>query len=142
MAANTAPIYTLLGDCQWITAITAANTTLDITTGTSYLVFTADATNGGFVREVRVKASPANATAATNVRLWLNNGSTTGTASNSALFTEIGVPATTASNTNANPDFIIPVNFALPPGYKIYLTLGTAAGGSGQYTAIAIGGKY
>lgn len=142
MAANTAPIYTLLGDIQWIGDITAANTNQDITSGTSYLVFTADATNGGYVREIRVKANPANNTAATVVRIWVNNGSTTGTAANSALLTEAGIPATTASNTQAQPDFIIPINFALPPGYKLYLTLGTAPGGSGEFTATAIGGKY
>lgn len=142
MAANTAPIYTRTADIQWITAITAANTTLDITSGTSYLVFTADATEGGFVREVRIKASPANNTAATVARVWLNNGSTTGTAANSALITEVAIPATTASNSAALPDIIVPINMALPAGYRIYLTLGTAPGGSGQFTATAIGGKY
>lgn len=142
MAANTAPIYTRTADIQWITAITAANTTLDITSGTSYLVFTADATEGGFVREVRIKASPANNTAATVARIWLNNGSTTGTAANSALITEVTIPATTASNSAALPDIIVSLNMALPAGYRIYLTLGTAPGGSGQFTATAIGGKY
>jgi hypothetical protein len=142
MAANTVPIYSRVADIQWITAMTAANTTLDLTSGTSYLVFTADATNGGFVREVRFKASPANNTAATVLRLWLNNGSTTGTAANSALVCEIGVPATTASNSNALPDFVVTINMALPPGYKLYATMGTAPGGSGQFTATAIGGKY
>lgn len=142
MAANTAPIYTRTADIQWITAITAANTTLDITSGTSYLIFTADATEGGFVREVRIKASPANNTAATVARIWLNNGSTTGTAANSALITEVTIPATTASNSAALPDIIVPINMALPAGYKLYLTLGTAPGGSGQFTATAIGGKY
>lgn len=142
MAANTSPIYTRTADIQWITAITAANTTLDITSGTSYLVFTADATEGGFVREVRIKASPANNTAATVARIWLNNGSTTGTAANSALITEVTIPATTASNSAGLPDIIVPINMALPAGYRLYLTLGTAPGGSGQFTAAAIGGKY
>ena len=142
MAANTAPIFSLLADIQWITAMTAANATLDITTGTSYLAFTADATNGGFVRELRLKASPANNTAATVVRIWLNNGSTTGTASNSAFIGEFGIPATTASSVNGISDFSYPLGFAMPPGYKIYLTLGTAPGGSGQFTGTVIGGKY
>jgi hypothetical protein len=142
MAVSTAPIYSKVGDIQWITAMTAANTTLDITTGTSYLAFTADATNGGFVREVRLKASPANNTAASLLRVWLNNGSATGTIANSALIAEIGLPATTASNVNPQPDFVCPINMAIPPGYRIYLTLGVAPGGSGQFTGIAIGGKY
>jgi len=142
MAANTSPIYTGTPDVQWSSAMTAANNTLDITSGTSYLVFTADATNGGFVREIRMKADPANNTAATVARVWVNNGSSTGTAANSAFLTEISIPATTASASAANPDFIIPIYFPLPAGYKLYMTLGTAPGGSGQFTAIGIGGKY
>lgn len=142
MAANTSPIFSLIADIQWITAMTAANATLDITTGTSYLAFTADATNGGYVREVRLKASPANNTAATVLRVWLNNGSTPVTASNSSLVGEMGIPATTASATSGLADFVFSLCFAMPPGYKIYLTLGTAPGGSGQFTGTVIGGKY
>ena len=142
MAANTSPIFTLLGDIQWAESITAANNTLDLTTGTSYLAFTADATNGGYVREARVKANPANNTAATVMRFWLNNGATTGTASNSAIIGELGIPATTASATAPLPDFVYPLNFALPAGYRIYVTVGTAPGGSGEFTCTVIGGKY
>lgn len=142
MPANVDPIYSKLGDVQWITAVTAANTTLDITTGTSYLIFTADATNGGYVSYIRINPSPANNTAATVARIWLNNGSTTGTASNSAFFTSATIAATTAVSAAALVETTIPLNIALPAGYKLYLTLGTAPGGSGQFTAIAIGGKY
>lgn len=142
MVANVAPIYSRTADIQWITDITAANNTIDITSGTTYLVFTADATEGGFVREIRIKPNPSQNTAATVARIWVNNGSTVATAANSALLTEIGLPATTTSATNAQPDFIIPLNIALPPGYKLYLTIGTAVGGSGELMAIAIGGKY
>lgn len=142
MAANLSPIYSRTPDIQWIGAMTAANATADITTGTSYLAFTADATEGGFVAQIRIKANPLNNTVATVVRAWINNGSTTGTAANSALFAEVGLPAVTASAIGAQPDFVIPMNIPLPPGYKIYLTLGTAPGGSGAFTATTIGGKY
>lgn len=142
MAANTSPIYSLLADIQWVGAIVTANNTKDLTSGTSYLVFTADATNGGYARELRVKADPANNTAATVVRIFLNNGSTTGTASNSTLIGELGLPATVASATNPQADFVYPLNFPLPPGYRIYITVGTAPGGSGQFSATVIGGKY
>lgn len=142
MAANTAPIYSRVADIQWVESITAANTTIDLTTGTSYLVWTADATEGGFLREIRIKANPSANTAATVARIWINNGSTTGTSSNSALLTEAGIPATTASNTNPLPDIIIPINMAVPAGYRFYLTIGTAPGGSGEFTAVGIGGKY
>lgn len=139
---NSEPIYSRVGDIQWIGAITTANNTKDLTTGTTYTVFTADATNGGYVRELRVKADPANNTAATVMRIFVNNGSAVGTATNSIFIGELGIPATTASATNALPDFIYPLNFALPPGYKIIVTIGTAPGGSGQFSAAVIGGKY
>jgi hypothetical protein len=142
MAANTSPIFTLTPDIQWINAMVTANNTLDITAGTTYTAFTADATNGGFVRELRVKASPANNTAATVVRVWLNNGSAVGTIANSALIGELGIPATTASAVNALPDFVFPLGLAMPAGYKIILTIGTAPGGSGQFVGTVIGGKY
>ena len=142
MAANTSPIYTRTADIQWAVNITAANNTIDITSGTSYLCFKADATEGGYVYYVRLKANPSQNTAATVARIWINNGSTTGTDTNSVLFTEQGIPATTTSATAAQSDFTIPCNFALPAGYKLYLTLGTAPGGSGEFMAVTVGGKY
>jgi hypothetical protein len=142
MAANTDPIFSRAPDVQWIGAIVTANNTLNITSGTSYLVFTADATNGGFVQEIRIRADPANNTAATVARFWINNGSTTGTAANSILIGELSIAATTASATAALPDYVFPVNRPLPAGYKIYLTIGTAPGGSGQFSATAFAGKY
>lgn len=139
---NTQPIFSRVADIQWVVNMTAANNTIDITTGTSYLVYTADATNGGYLREIRLKANPSQNTAATVLRVWINNGSTTGTDTNSALLTEVGIPATTTSATNALPDFIVPINMPIPAGYRVYLTLGTAPGGSGEFMAVGIGGKY
>lgn len=141
-APNTEPIYSKAADIQWITAITAANTNLDITSGTSYLVFTADATNGGYVRELRLKANPSQPTAATVLRIWVNNGSATGTKANSVMIGEMGIPATTATSSAALPDFAYPLAFALPAGYKIYVTIGTAPGGTAEFMATVIGGKY
>lgn len=142
MAANTAPIYTLTPNIQWAESIVTANNTLDLTSGTSYLAFTAKATDGSYVREARVKANPANNTAATTMRFWLNNGSTTATAANSAFIGELGIPATTASASQPQPDFVYPLNMALNPGYRIYVTVGTAPGGSGEFTCTVIGADY
>ena len=139
---NSEPIYSKAADVQWIESVVTANNTIDLTSGTSYLVFTADATNGGYVRELRCKVNPANNSAATVLRVWLNNGSTVGTAANSAIIGELGMPATTTSATAALPDFVYPMNFALPAGYKIYITVGTAPGGSCELTVTAIAGKY
>jgi hypothetical protein len=140
MAANTSPIFSLLPSCQWAESIIAANNTLDLTTGTSYLLFTADATNGAFVREIRVKSNPAANTAATVFRFWLNNGSTTGTAANSCLIGELGLPAVVASASVAQPDFIYPLMFGINPGYRIYATIGAYT--AGEFSACVVGGAY
>lgn len=142
MAANNLPIYTRLGDVQWTTNMTAVNATTDLTSGTIYLAFTADATNGGYVQRIRFKPNNASGTnnVATVARVWLNNGSTTATAANNTFIDEISLPATTGSATAAIPVYELPLNFALPPGYTIYVTLGTAV--AGGYRATVIGGSY
>ena len=141
-APNTEPVFSRVADVQWAESIVTANNTIDITTGTSYLVFTADSTNGGYVRNARVKANPSQSTAAPVVRFWVNNGSTTGTAANSAIIGELGLPATTTSATSPQADFDYPLNFAMPPGYRLYVTVGTAPGGSSELTVAVFGGKY
>ena len=141
MPANTDPIFPLIGNVDWITGMTAANSTADITSGTSSLVFTAGA-NGSYLKEIRLKANPANNTAATVLRVWVNNGSTIGTAANSAIFTELSIPATTAISTASIPDFVVRLNIDLDAGFKVYLTLGTAPGGSGAFSAYAVGKDY
>ena len=138
MAGNTTPIFTKVGDVKWINTVLAANTTTDLTTGTSYLAFTADATNGGYVQKLRFRALGTNV--ATVARVWLNNGATTGTAANNTLFDEVTLAATTVSQTSALSVYEVPVNLAMPPGYKIYITLGTAV--AAGYDVITVGGKY
>jgi hypothetical protein len=141
MAANTAPIFSLLGDVQWsVSAMTTANTTKDLTSGTIYLTFTADATNGGFVQRIRFRSLGTNSNA-TVARIWINNGSSTGTASNNTLFDEITLTSITNSETSSQATFELPLNFALPPGYKIYVTVGTAPTSAGWQSTV-IGGKY
>ena len=143
-APNVEPIFSRVADVQWAESITGSSTTVDLLGGTNYLVFTADSTNGGFVRNARVKVNPAGgSTSATVVRFWVNNGSTVGTAANSALIGELGLPATTGTNTAPLPDFDYGLNMALPPGYRIYITCGTAIGGSSaELTVTVFGGKY
>lgn len=142
MSANTAPIFTKTPQVKIVTAMTVANNTADLTSGTSYDSNFVGGAFGSWVKKVRLKANPANNTAATVLRVWLNNGSAIGTASNSSLVSEFGVPATTASATAANPDFEYVVNLPVPSGYKIYYTLATAPGGSGAFTATTFGGDY
>lgn len=137
--ANNQPIFSKIGDIQWSGAsASAANTTKDLTTGTTYSVFQADPTNGGYVQRIRFR--PLGTNVATVARIWINNGSTTSTAANNILFDEVSLAASTLSETSATSLTELPLNFALPPGYKIFVTLGVTA--SAGYAVSVIGGKY
>lgn len=145
MAANTQPIFTRKPSIQWANNIVTANTGLDITSGTSYLVFDSAEggnANGSFVKEIRIKPGPGQAGAATAVRVWLNNGASLGTETNTVLIAEYGMSASLSSQVNANPDHVIPLNLPIPAGYRLYVTIGTAPGGSAEWAAAGIGGHY
>ena len=140
MPANNQPIFTRIGDVQWADAMTVANTTTDLTSGTIYLAFTADVTNGGYIQRIRFRTLGTNSNA-TVARIWVNNGATTTTGTNNTLFDEITLPTTTVSQVAGQANYELPLNFALPAGYRIYVTLGTAPTSAG-WDAIVIGGKY
>ena len=139
MAGNTTPIFSKIGSVQWTTVpVVAANTTTDLTTGTSYLVWTADATNGGFLKKLRFRALGTNI--ATVARIWITNATGPGVAANSVLFDEVSLAASTLSQTSALAIYEIPINEALDPGYRVYITLGTAV--AAGYSVTGFGGKY
>jgi hypothetical protein len=138
MAANTAPIFSSLGDIEWGTTVLTTQNTAKDGTGTVLTCFTADATNGGFVQRIRFRAAGTNI--ATVARVFINNGSTNATAANNILYDEITLAATTISEVAAQPVYELPLNFALPPGYKLNVTLGTTVA-AGYYVSV-IGGKY
>ncbi len=139
MAANTAPIFSVTPAIHWSDAMTAANTTKDLTSGTIYLVFTAGL-NGSYIQRIRFRTLGTN-TAATVGRVWINNGSATGTAANNVLWDEITLPATTVSEVASQATYELPLNFGLPASYAIYMTLGTAPNTAG-WDATVIGGDY
>lgn len=146
MPANTQPIYSKVGDIAWSSSqpITAANTTRDMTSGTVYTIWTADATNGGFLQKLRFIVDPnvsGGVSAATVARIWINNGSTTGTAANNSLFGNLTLPAVTPSATVANNEFEYPFNVAFPAGYKVCVTIHTATTTTGWFCN-AVAGKY
>jgi hypothetical protein len=137
--ANNNPIFTGTAVSPFGTVITAANTAMD-GTGTVTTIFTADATNGGYVGLIKVK--PLGTNVASVARFFLNNGSTNATASNNVLIGELTLPAVTASATSAMMELAYPVMQALQAGYKINMTLGTAVAvgwiasvEAGSYTA-------
>jgi len=138
MAVNTAPIFSAKGAIEWTTVQTSANTTYDGTIGTPAIVFTASI-DGGFVQRLRFKASGS--AQATVARVFINNGQSTGSAANNVLFDEITLAATTATQTAATVVYELPLNIALPTGYRILTTLGTVQTTGGWY-AVAVGGSY
>src|SRR5262245_58338652 len=142
MAGNFNPIYSRVPDIQWQPQfMSAADTTITGTgLGANNLVFTADATNGGYVQKIRLRATNAGNTTDTGARIFSNNVSTSGTAPNNVIFDEISLPATTATNTAATANYEVPLNFGLPPGYRLYVNLGTAS--ASGWIASCIGGKY
>lgn len=145
MAGNAAPIYSAQGEVatngttgmsQLVTAAVGADYT-----GVSanyVLIFTSDATNGSYVQRIRMKAGGTNV--ASVARLFINNGSTPGTATNNALYGEMSLPATTAIQTAATVELDYPLNLALPPAFRLYVGLGTAV--AAGWCFVVVGGNY
>ena len=149
MAANASPIYTRQGDIQLGAAVLgpSANTSLDGTGANITSIFQADATEGGFVKSVRLKAVGSPAATVARIFVCTETGAftpgTSNTAANTSLLAEIALPAITVSQTAATPDFEVPLNIALPPGYRLLLAFGTSTGAAGTGYAVAtLGGKY
>ncbi len=138
MPANTQPIFSSLGDIEWRATVLNTQNTAKDGTGTVLTCFTADATNGGFVQRIRFRAAGTNI--ATVARVFINNGSANSTPANNILYDEITLAATTLSEVAALAVYELPLNFALPPGYKLNVTLGTTVA-AGYYVSV-IGGKY
>lgn len=144
MAANTSPIYALSGDVSnndstsFGSAITTATGDYTGASANHVLVHTADATNGSYVYRLRFQAIGTNV--ATVARIYINNGSTQTTASNNVIYGQQSLPATTASNTAATVEVDYPMNFALPPGFRIYVGVATTVAAGWVCTAIA--GQY
>jgi hypothetical protein len=143
MTANTSPIFTLTPDVSvnngTTNAATLTTATGDYTgvSGNHALVHTAGA-NGSYVRRLRFKAIGTNI--ASVARIYLNNGSTAGTAANNAFFGEANLPATTASNNSGTVDMDYVMEFALPASWRIYVGLGTTV--AAGWTCVTIAGQY
>jgi len=149
MAANTFPIFPKTPDVQVGGAVLgpSANTSLDGTGANSFLVFTADATEGGFLKKITLKAVGSPAATVCRAFVCTATGTftagTTNTAANSSLRGEIALPAITLSQTAATPEFILPLDIALNASFKVFLTFGTSTGASGTgYAVTCEGGKY
>lgn len=142
--ANNLPIYSRVGDVSnngttgMNQLITAAANDFTGAGANNSLVWTADATSGGFIQRLRMKAGGTNV--ASVMRIFLNNGSANTTASNNVFYGEVSLPATTASATSATVEIDYAMNFALNPGFRIYVGLATAV--AAGWVVTGIGGEY
>jgi hypothetical protein len=137
MAINTQPIFSKQGSIQWASpALTTANTAKD-GTGSVATVFAAGA-DGAFAQKIVARSLGTNV--ATVLRVFINNGGVSTTAANNTLIAEMSLPATTLSEVAAQPPFELPLNFALPPGFKLNAVLGTAV--AAGYQVSVLGGTY
>ena len=142
-APNIDPIFTKTPDVstnnstgmgQLVTAAAADYTGIS---GNYALVWTAGA-NGGRLDTIRCTAGGTNVAAV--VRIFINNGSAVGTATNNLFFGEFNLPVTTASTTAQMPFVEIPINVAIPAGFKVYAGLGAAVAAGWVFAPIA--GQY
>jgi len=145
MPANTSPIYSIAGRADSVAANNSglvvgptANTSLD-GTGTMYKAFTAGS-NGSYLQKVRFR--PVGSPAATVCRVFISSSTST-SATATWLFDEITLPAVTLSQTASTSVFELPLNFALPTSYLLYVTFGTSTGSAGTgYSVVTIAGDY
>ena len=138
-APNSLPVFTYAADNQWgATALTAASTAKDGTGANALLIYTADATNGSFIKEILFRAAGTNV--ATVARVFLNNGSTAATPANNILIGEITLSATTLSEVAALTPYSMPINSPIAASHRLYVCIGTAVA-AGYYIS-AWGGKY
>lgn len=109
------------------------------TAGTALNTFYTAGSNGAIIDGIRIKytstdgATASGTTAATLVRIWMNNGSANTTAANNILLFEVAVPAqtVTALGTSVLPEYTITSNLPkLPAGYKLYAGITVAVGGT------------
>lgn len=143
MAANVAPIFSRVGDVSNNAGtgmnqlvLNAANDYTGIDADVS-LIFTAGS-DGAFIQRIRFKAGGTNV--ATVARIYINNGSTPGTATNNLFYGECSLPATTASATTATADVDYNMNFPLNPSFRLYFGIATAV--AAGWVATAICGQY
>ncbi len=143
MAANTQPIYTRKGNLSRDGGTTMSAVVLTATgdyTGASanhQLIHTAGA-DGSYIKRIKCVAIGTNV--ASVLRIYLNNGSANTTAANNQIIGQLSLPATTAINTAATAEPEYALEMMIPPGFRIYVGVGTTV--ASGWVCTAVGGDY
>ncbi len=138
MPANTSPISPIAPATSWQanSPTLTANTAMD-GTGAINVIHTAGA-NGSRVGRIRVQ--PWGTNADTNIRFFVNNGSTNTTAGNNSLINETYIDGTTKTeNTAWYIAYDIPLNIVMKPGYRLFYTTGTTIAAGLAVTCVDAG---
>ena len=151
MPSNIDPIFSKLSDFQGGPLITTAATVVfDIsgTIGTDiFKIFTADATNGGFVQKVRFKyaANGTTTSVAAVLKVWISSvaSGTPVIGTNAWFYDELAIPATgVMTTTTTQAVYEVPFNFALPLSYTILVKITVSQSASTGWLATVMAGKY
>lgn len=137
MVQNVEPIFPHIPNVGWTDGMTTANTTKDGSAGTLGLSFTAGA-DGAFVERIMGQSLGTNV--ASLARVFLNNGGASTTPANNSLIGQITLPVTAISETAEIAPVGLPLNIAIPAGYRIYIALATAVAAGWEFTTF--GGDY
>lgn len=152
MASNYQQLYPGKGTPGFTTwkSTTTANTKSDGTgtIGTDMLLaFTADATYGAYVEKVRIQAQGSTAstpTTASVARIYISSqtaGATTN--SNTWLWREVRLNSVTVDQPTAALSYTdVDLDFSLPPGYTILVSMPHAAAAGTSWAFNVIGGDY
>lgn len=139
MPGVTYPIYCRTPKMGFSANLTASNTTKDLSSGALYPpIFSSNTINGSFLDHIRMKPLGTNVT--TVIRFFMNNGGVTTQANNNSMFAECTLPPVTVNEEGAQQDYTLIVKHALPPGYNVYATLGTAV--AAGWRCASVGGDY
>ena len=132
---NIDPVFVYKG--RWAAAtLTTANTARD-GTGTVSTIFTA-AANGSM--PTKVVLIPLGTNVASVARFFLNNGGVTSTPSNNSLIGEVALPATTATEVDAQTPLYFHPAVLLLTTERVTCCIGTAVAAGWQITGT--GGDY
>ena len=144
----TTPRYTNIGNVAADTSTTMAPTlttaAADYTgiSANNLLCFTANATTGS--RIVGLKFTALGTNTQSVARIYTNNGAVNTSAGNNSLVGSLTLPATTASNTVAEPAaayYFENGSLDLDPAFRIYVGLGTTVAAGWRVTPIG-GGEF
>lgn len=140
-SVTTPPLFTRVSSTSWFRALVnigAGTQPTGLSSGTSFLLFVADSTNGSYLD--RVIFQPLGGQDAIVGRVWLNNGLAVADEDNNTMIQEVALPKTNESSTVVLGTVVAPVGMALAPGHRVFITFTSNA--KIGFDVTGIGGPY